>query len=249
MHRPQEVWCDRARALLLSCLASGYAHIYSPASSHKCGLVIATRLPLRCPAFLQYEGAQGMERRVFQKGAAGGVLDLGGGMGLVIACTHLQSDFWSSSAAPRAVQSLELASFVRKLECDAEQVGLQLLPSCPTIIAGDLNCAAGGAEARTVLGLLSPNVDIVAASTEATPRSLTFPLGVWSRGKRSYLLRTPTKRLDYILLRRSPSTSQDESADGHVSQTLAYSPTTAAPLSDHAPVLMHLRYVRDGCTS
>ena len=136
----------------------------------------------------------------------------------------------------------ELEAIVRKLESDAAHVGMRLLPTCPSIIAGDLNCAAGSHDAVSVLGQLGPTVDLVAATTETTPRSLSFPLGVWSRRKRTYLVRTPTKRLDYVLVREAGAGR----AAAHVSQALAHSAATAAPLSDHAPVLMHLRYGDEG---
>jgi len=236
----QEVWCPAARALLLSCLATGYAHIFAPAADHRCGLVIASLHPLRMQSFHQFRGARGMERIVFQKGVAAVLVQpRGAGAGIVVTNTHTQSDFWGSSARARALQMLELGAVVQQMEERAASAGVALLTACPVIVAGDLNAAAGTEEAAQAMSLLGSPVDVhAAAATEPSPRQQSFPLGVWSRRQRKYILRTPTKRLDYILLSRRSTADAVAGATATIAHSTAYAGT--APLSDHAPLLLSL---------
>ena len=236
----QEAWCHAARPLLMSCLSSGYPCVFAP--EQKCGLIIFSSRPMSQPTFTVYDGAKGIEKCVFAKGAAAIVLDVGGGKSIVVLNTHTQSDFWGSGARARAMQMLELGAFCDRIMRSATARGTQLLASCPAIMAGDLNVAAGTEEAATALNLLGSPVDALmdGRSVEAADASsfLTFPLGVWSRGQRKYILRTPTKRLDYILMTR-PSAAIASTAVASIAHSMAYS--GAQPLSDHAPLLLSLR--------
>ena len=77
----QEVFDARARAALLQALAPAYDVAYASADAARCGLVIVARggLKLRATAFHRFAGACGAEAWLFDKGAAGAVLQLPGG--------------------------------------------------------------------------------------------------------------------------------------------------------------------------
>ena len=70
------------------------------------------------------------------------------------------------------------------------------------LLVGDLNCAAGGAEAAEMLATLrAPHTRDLAEPTVAgaSADDASFPLGAWKPRRGAYQLSVPTKRLDYIL--------------------------------------------------
>ena len=230
----QEVWCPKARALLCSVLGQAYPHTFCPASSHKCGLLIASLHPLSNCTFLQFEGSMGMEKRVFQKGAAGCLVNLAGGERVSVINTHLESDFWKSGQPARCLQVNELAQFVRRMALDAECS--DGAPIRGTLLAGDLNIVAGSKECEIAMALLGGLVDsefdcAEDAAGKSTAGPPTFPLGIWKRGKKAYLLRTPSCRLDYVL-------QSKEMAGGRVKVDVQLAMADGAPLSDHAPLIL-----------
>lgn len=239
----QEVWCPKARALLLSVLSMGYAHVFCPAATAKCGLLIASVHPLSNCTFMQFEGAMGMERRVFQKGAAGVLVNLAGGERVCVLNTHLQSDFWTSGQPARCLQVNELAQFARRMALDAEAVdggdaccggGGGGAPSpVRTLLVGDLNIAAGSQECKIAMALLDGMVDTMAEPAEGGERAAhTFPLGIWKRGQKKYALRSPSVRLDYVLQ------SKETAAGSRAKVDVALAMKDGLPLSDHAPLML-----------
>jgi hypothetical protein len=61
------VWCSKARALLVAALSCSRYSLFVPASSHKCGLLVASKHRLSACSFKRFDGATGMERAVFDK--------------------------------------------------------------------------------------------------------------------------------------------------------------------------------------
>jgi hypothetical protein len=105
----------------------------------------------------------------------------------------------AAACSARAAQFLELRAFLGRMVAAAGAAGLRVRGA---LLAGDLNCAAGSAEALAALSALrAPHTRDLAepAHGGAGGDDATFPLGAWARKRSAYARATPHLRLDFLL--------------------------------------------------
>jgi endonuclease/exonuclease/phosphatase family metal-dependent hydrolase len=112
----------------------------------------------------------------------------------------LAPDIHPSSTSPRAAQFLELRAFLGRMCAAAAAARLTVRAA---LVVGDLNAAAGSAEAAVALAALRMPHTVDLAEPHASGASCddaSFPLGAWASRRGAYVrAAAPRARLDYVL--------------------------------------------------